>query len=48
MNPKERMKIKIKKWHENLIKNEFGNIVKNNWNSICFEEINKLKSLIDE
>lgn len=30
MNPKERMKIKIKikKWHENLIKNEFGTLLK--------------------
>lgn len=50
MNRKEIMevKIKLKKWHNNLIRDNLGNVIKNDWNNICFEEITKLKLLIDE
>lgn len=39
-------KIKIRKWKASIIRNRRGNIVLNEWNKICLEEIEKLELLI--
>lgn len=39
-------KIKIRKWKASIMRNRRGNIVLNEWNRICLEEIEKLEVLI--
>jgi len=41
------IRMKIKKWEKNFIKDRLGNLTTCYWNRMCEEEIIKLESLMD-